>query len=124
MRFLLLDANILIGAFDSKPDDKKYQKDRELVNELMLRDDVKIAITPLIRYEVLRGLKNLDFLEMQEILDDFMEFNIDKNISYQSAQIFHKIPSTKLLDEFQRKTTSIILIFFIMWFQKLTILSY
>ncbi|MDO4699278.1 MAG: hypothetical protein Q4A69_01140 [Moraxella sp.] len=54
MRYVLLDSNILIGAFDGDLDNEKHQRAKNLFKELLKDDDVRIAITPLIRYEVLR----------------------------------------------------------------------
>lgn len=104
MRYVLLDANIIIGAFDS--DDKSnenHQKAKQIVRTLAKDDSIKFAITPLIRYEVLRGLKNISVDTMQAILNDFENFEINQEIAVKSAEIFHKIPSSVNLDELQRK---------------------
>ena len=50
--------------------------------------NAKIAITPLIHYEVLRGVKVFQLMRAQEILDDFVEFNITDKEANPSAKFF------------------------------------
>ncbi len=102
MRYVLLDANIIIGAFDGDDENIKHQNDKRLVRELSKDPNVKFAITPLIRYEVLRGLKTISAEQMQEILNDFENFEITESIAIQSAEIFHKISKSEL-SELQKK---------------------
>ncbi|MDO4896945.1 MAG: PIN domain-containing protein [Moraxella sp.] len=89
MKYILLDTSILIGAFDTDFNNEQHLQDRQLVSELLQDESVKIAITPLIRHEVLQGIQNIDFDEMKDILDDFMEFNINDEVANQTARIFH-----------------------------------
>lgn len=88
MKYVLLDTNILIGAFDGNLDNDKHQETKALVTQLLQDDDVKIAITPLIRYEVLRGVKNIAFNEMRDILDDFVEFAITDKIGNGASELY------------------------------------
>ena len=87
-RFILLDANLLIGAFDHDKDNPKHIEAKSIVTELLNYDKVKIAITPLIRYEVLRGVKRIAVNEMQAILDDFQEFEITDKEGNFASQIY------------------------------------
>ena len=75
-RYILLDANLLIGAFDHDSENTKHIQSKQIVEALLLDDTVKIAITPLIRYEVLRGVRRVPTEQMVEILNDFEEFEI------------------------------------------------
>lgn len=51
MRNILLDANLLIGVFDT------HAPQAETLFADLLEQDANLAITPLIRYEVLCGIK-------------------------------------------------------------------
>lgn len=75
-KYILLDANLLIGAFDHDATNSKHIESKQIVEALLLDDKVKIAITPLIRYEVLRGVRRVPTQQMVEILNDFEEFEI------------------------------------------------
>ncbi|MCG3882052.1 PIN domain-containing protein [Psychrobacter submarinus] len=75
-KYVLLDANLLIGAFDHDATNSKHIESKQIVEDLLLDDKVKIAITPLIRYEVLRGVRRVPTEQMVEILNDFEEFEI------------------------------------------------
>lgn len=98
--FILLDANILILAFDTalQKDDEKtestlaeQQKAIEIIEEISNSSNTKIAITSLIRYEVLRGIKHRAFDEMKAILDDedvFFVFDVDKQESDFASKVF------------------------------------
>ncbi len=85
-RRVLLDANLLIAALDHEGtsiEDAKV-KARHILSELMSDSNVAVAITPLIRYEVLRGidLKNaVGYRHVKEALDNFMEFDITRAMS-------------------------------------------
>jgi predicted nucleic acid-binding protein len=75
-KYILLDANLLIGAFDHDSENTKHIESKQIVESLLLDNTVKIAITPLIRYEVLRGVRRVPTEQMVEILNDFEEFEI------------------------------------------------
>lgn len=58
-RNVLLDTNLLICAFDNSGTAAKEDKDKAITKLTALLSDpeTKLFITPLIRYEVLRGIK-------------------------------------------------------------------
>lgn len=92
-RKVLLDTNLLIAALDKSGTTSaeiKASATKRLA-ELASEPDVALFITPLIRYEVLRGINWLnedDFHEMQEILNGFPELEITRNISELSANLY------------------------------------
>ncbi len=97
--FVLLDTNIFINAYDTalQADSEKsqstleQQKQAEDILEILLNNpNVKIAITPLIRYEVLRGVKHIPFSEMKDILDDCHEFEITDKEGTFASKIFRQ----------------------------------
>lgn len=85
---VLVDANILIAVLDGKQDNPNHEYAKQIFNDL-ISQNIKIAITPLIHYEVLRGLKNMSIQDAQAILDDFVEFNITDKEANPAAKIFH-----------------------------------
>jgi len=54
----LLDANVLIAALDDKGSTKleECQQAKKYLHELLSDENVALAISPLIRSEVLRGI--------------------------------------------------------------------
>lgn len=76
VNYVLLDANMLIGAFDHDANNPQHVAAKKQVKQLLSNNNIKIAITPLIRYEVLRGVRRISFADMQAILNDFQEFEI------------------------------------------------
>ncbi|MES2944634.1 MAG: PIN domain-containing protein [Pseudomonadota bacterium] len=68
-RGVLLDTNLIIQAFDhagtSDPATRDAAKTR--MNALLSDPEVMLAITPLIRYEVLRGIPAVDATRVQEL---------------------------------------------------------
>lgn len=92
-RKVLLDTNLLIAAFDKNGTTSAEVRASatEKLAELVKEPDVALFITPLIRYEVLRGVNWLnedEFLEMQTILNGFPELEITRNISELSANLY------------------------------------
>lgn len=90
-RQILLDANIIISAYDRRDSDDKplSQKQKDEVQEfleLSKSADVSFAITPLIRYEILRNAK--DFSKLKSIIDEFPEFDIGKEIGNLAVDIY------------------------------------
>ena len=85
---VLLDANLLIGAFDHDEQNPAHVSSKEKVEELLLDENINIAISPLIRYEVLRGMKRTSIAQMQEILNDFEEFSITELEGNRAAEIY------------------------------------
>lgn len=88
MRSLLLDANLLIGAFDTEHGNEAHEAARSRLIELLQDDSVKLAITPLIRYEVLRGARNVSIEALSDALDDFQEFDIRGRDARRAAELF------------------------------------
>jgi arginine/lysine/ornithine decarboxylase len=93
MRAILLDANLLIAALDddasTAPEIKKNAIDR--IAKLLQDDDVVLAITPLIRYEVLRGVawqNESTYQSLLSRLNQFEEFDIDRAISEMAANLY------------------------------------
>ena len=73
-RKILLDTNLIIAAFDSETPDAIDQ-----LTQLLTDDEVAFAISPLIRYEVLRGVQFDDkdkYSELNTILNGFEAFDI------------------------------------------------
>lgn len=92
-RKVLLDANLLIAAFDvngtTSPEMKKQAI--EQLSTLLADEEVKLFITPLVRYEVLRGIawqSSEDFLRMKSTLNGFPDLDITRDISELSANLF------------------------------------
>ncbi|WP_431643033.1 type II toxin-antitoxin system VapC family toxin [Enterobacter mori] len=93
IRKILLDTNLLIAAFDANGTTSAEAKSAAiaLLSELLSDQEVKLFITPLVRYEVLRGItwqKQDDFLTMQQTLNNFPELEITRDISELSANLF------------------------------------
>lgn len=99
MRKILLDANTIILFMASQNKDSQHiesaddlennQQKIQSIRELLSNPDVALAITPLIRYEVLRGAKNkFEYQTLESILEEFEEFDINKDIGELSACIF------------------------------------
>lgn len=88
MRKVLLDTNMLIGAFDAEPGNEAHFKARERLQTLLQDAEVKLAISPLIRYEVMRGAKNVPFEQLQAILNDFHEFDVRARDAERAAELF------------------------------------
>ncbi|HED6240974.1 TPA: PIN domain-containing protein [Enterobacter sichuanensis] len=93
IRKILLDTNLLIAAFDANGTTSAEVKSAaiSLLSELLSDQEVKLFITPLVRYEVLRGItwqKQYDFLTMQQTLNNFPELEITRDISELSANLF------------------------------------
>lgn len=92
-RKILLDANLLIAAFDNNGTtslESKQAATEQLMN-LLSSGDVQLFITPLVRYEVLRGISWLnkeDFADMLQTLNQFPELEVTRDISELSANLF------------------------------------
>lgn len=85
-RKILLDANVLISALDTKtPDAVEYLK------SLVRDENVGLVISPLIRYEVLRGVayeNDQKHEELKEILNGFEEIDITLDVTELSTELF------------------------------------
>ncbi|MFC0269158.1 type II toxin-antitoxin system VapC family toxin [Kushneria aurantia] len=89
-RAFLLDANLLIGAFDGEPGNEDHEAAKSRLAGLLRDPQVRLAITPLIRYEVLRGARHVSLDELSAALDDFQEFEIRGRDAYRAAQVFQQ----------------------------------
>lgn len=92
-RKILLDTNLIIAAFDSK-DPKAIVQLTDLLND----ENVAFAISPLIRYEVLRGVSfsnNENYDSLKSILNGFEEFDISRDIATLSSHLFRFSQSKK-----------------------------
>jgi predicted nucleic acid-binding protein len=85
MRGVLLDTNLIIQAFDSggtsAPETKVEAKRR--INELLSDPEVVLAITPLVLYEVLRGIPTLEADRLQALIETLTQF---ENYEIRSAE--------------------------------------
>jgi len=90
MRLVLLDANILIGALDGEPGNDAHDDALRKFEELANDPGVKLAISPLVRYEVLRGMSedDIDFVNAQ--LNDMKEFEVRGIEAIRAAEVFRR----------------------------------
>jgi predicted nucleic acid-binding protein len=90
---VLLDANLLIAALDTSATtsaDKRAEA-KERLTALLNDPEVALAITPLIRYEVLRFPawgEQERFTTLQNMLDDFEEFDIGRDVAELAANLY------------------------------------
>ena len=88
-RMVLLDANMLIGAFDGDPDNNPVHAEaKRRMEELLLDPDVRLATSPLIRYETLRNVKRISVADLEAILNDFEQFDTREKDARRSAEIY------------------------------------
>lgn len=92
MKNVLLDTNLIIAAYDPKATTapEKRQAALKLLGEL-LDGDAKLYVSPLIRYEVLRGSDHKDdehYQKLKEILDGFPMAEITTDVSDLAAHLF------------------------------------
>ncbi|APS29567.1 MULTISPECIES: PIN domain-containing protein [Pectobacterium] len=90
---ILLDANLLIAAFDHNGNTSEEIRNaaNDKLSELSSDPDVAFFITPLIRYEVLRGVswqRPDDFQSLQQILNTIPELDITCSVSELAANLF------------------------------------
>jgi len=95
-RLVLLDANLLIGALDREEGNAAHEASRSTFEALVADPDVKIAISPLIRYEVLRGMDEADVEEVNAILNDMKEFEVRGREAIRAAEVFRKARQTNV----------------------------
>ena len=93
VRRVLLDSNLLIAVFDPEgttdPERRAVAKAR--LADLLRDDGVSIAITPLIRYEELRGVPWYDAQRLSRVregLDGIEELNITGEVSERAADLY------------------------------------
>lgn len=84
----LLDANLLIGALDSQDGNPEHDRAKTRLDALMADPDARLMITPLIRYEVLRGVKSVSIEEMSEALDGFFQLDVKHQDGLLAARIY------------------------------------
>lgn len=99
MRNVLLDANLLIGVFDT------HDSKAEAHFECLLEEEANLAVTPLIRYEVLCGVKwhkQDDYQFINEQLATFGLFQITSEVAELAENLFRfsqykniKVPDKK-----------------------------
>ncbi|WP_144818293.1 PIN domain-containing protein [Enterobacter sp. DE0047] len=92
-RNVLLDTNLIIAAFD--PHGTTSQEIKSLairqLSTLLEDPEAVLFITPLVRYEVLRGItwqSEEQFLAMKNVLKVFTELDVTRDISELSANLF------------------------------------
>ncbi|QHG86940.1 PIN domain-containing protein [Xanthomonas sp. NCPPB 1638] len=95
-RLVLLDANLLIGALDGEEGNADHAASLSTFEALVADPDVKIAISPLIRYEVLRGLDEADVGAVNAILNDMKEFEVRGQEAVRAAEVFRKARQTNV----------------------------
>ncbi|SKA71563.1 PIN domain-containing protein [Thiothrix eikelboomii] len=93
MRKVLLDANLLIAALDngSTTSEAERTKAKQTLAALLSNAEVALIITPLIRYEVLRGIGWQDqerFFKVKQSLDGFTELDVNRQVSELAANLF------------------------------------
>ena len=93
MSNVLLDANLLIAVFDQSGTTSELlrQSATAKLTTYLENPDIKLVITPLIRYEVLRGLSWQDaegYNHLKQVLDGFTEIDINRNVSELAANLF------------------------------------
>lgn len=83
----LLDTNLLIAALEPNPDNAAHEVAKQRLDELMQTPDAVFGITPLIRYEIVRGARVKTPDELNAILDGFTEFEIGREDAVLAAQL-------------------------------------
>jgi predicted nucleic acid-binding protein len=90
-KLVLLDANLLIAAYDpdaERTDDQRNEA-REVIETLSLDSEVKFVTTPLIRYEVLCGVKRREvFNDLLAVLNGYKLFELKNNEADCAIEIF------------------------------------
>lgn len=97
---VLLDAQILIGALD--PDANMAEAERavakQLVQNLINDPSKKLAITPLLRYEIMCGVKNeATYRRLDDFLKKAAVFEITDKEAYCAIDIY-RLARQKSLD--------------------------
>ena len=93
MQHYLLDTNLIVAVFDenSTSSDEQKAASKALLEALIADDEVAFAISPLIRYEVLRGIDWQDsarLARLMDVLNRFEEFDIGKEVSMLAADLY------------------------------------
>ena len=91
---VLLDANLLIAAYDEDGTTslEKREQARQTIRALLLDDTVEdLVITPLIRYEVLRGIEwhSVErYHQVKQHLGKFVELEVKRQVSELAANLY------------------------------------
>jgi predicted nucleic acid-binding protein len=93
MRKVLLDANLLIGSLDESGTTSRSQRDEAklILNKLLSDENVTLVITPLIRYEVLRGISwdnQENYIKLKQVLDGLTELDVNREVFELAANLF------------------------------------
>jgi predicted nucleic acid-binding protein len=102
-RKVLLDTNMLIGALEPEPGNEEHVKAKQQLASLLSDESVKLAITPLIRYEVLRGVRRVSLEEMEKNLNGFHEFEVRGVEASRAAKLF-RLAKGKGLDFLNKRS--------------------
>ncbi len=97
----LLDTNLIVAFFDEDATTsiEKREAAKQQLEALLSDPDAALAISPLIRYEVLRGIGWRDsarLSRLMDVLNRFEEFDIGKEVSMLAADLYR-------FDVFQNK---------------------
>ena len=87
-RTVLLDTNLLIGALEPEDGNAQHQQAGERLRQMLVDPGVKLAISPLIRFEVLRGVRRKLPVELEAVLNGFQEFEVRSEDARRAAEIF------------------------------------
>lgn len=90
-RLVLLDANLIIAAYDTEANvgQETKQQAHQIIATLSEDASVKFVTTPLIRFEVLCGVKNeANFVEIKELLDDYKLFELTATEADEAVEIY------------------------------------
>jgi predicted nucleic acid-binding protein len=90
-RLVLLDANLIIAAYDTEANVSQEikQEAHQIIGTLSNDASVKFVTTPLIRFEVLCGVRNeINFTEIKELLDDYKLFELTAIEADEAIEIY------------------------------------
>lgn len=92
-RKVLLDTNLLVAALDQNASTSPQQCEqaKATLTQLLKSEDVALAITPLIRYEVLRGVdwqSKERYEALRAALTLFEEFDIGRDVAELAADLY------------------------------------
>ncbi|MDR3300036.1 MAG: PIN domain-containing protein [Candidatus Accumulibacter sp.] len=90
MREVLLDANMLIGAFDHDPKNPTHVQARKELRALLDDPGVLTAITPLVSFEVLRKPTRVSADELEAKLKPFHNFPISEKDACLATKLFRR----------------------------------
>lgn len=88
MRKVLLDTNILISAFDAEEGHPQDGLAYRRVMAWLDDPDVRLTTTPLILYEVLRGVQRVSPDELEERLAGFQVVSVHGPDGIRAAELF------------------------------------